>query len=123
MQVACPSCAATYQVPDAMIGEGRQIRCVRCGDSWFATASRPDAAPDVIETPTPLVPPRVETAAPLVEPDLPNPVRRPPGLLPLAWIGSLAVWAGGLYVLWVGRTILTDLWPPIARLYLLLGPA
>ena len=123
MQVACPSCAATYQVPDAMIGEGRQIRCVRCGDSWFATAPRPEAVPDVMEALPPVRPLRVETGAPAVEPDRPKPPRRPRRLLPLAWIGSLAVWAGGLYVLWVGRTILTDLWPPIARLYLLLGPA
>jgi predicted Zn finger-like uncharacterized protein len=35
MQIACPNCAATYQVSATVIGtEGRQVRCVRCRTVW-----------------------------------------------------------------------------------------
>lgn len=36
MHIACPNCAATYQVTASAIGEaGRNVRCVRCRSVWF----------------------------------------------------------------------------------------
>lgn len=41
MLLACPNCATTYEVNDAVIGEnGRSLRCARCQNVWFATRSQ-----------------------------------------------------------------------------------
>jgi predicted Zn finger-like uncharacterized protein len=41
MLLACPTCATTYAVEPAVIGEnGRSLRCVRCQNVWFATRSQ-----------------------------------------------------------------------------------
>ncbi len=41
MRIACPSCNAVYQVPDEQLGEGRVVRCVRCGTDWSPVVSVP----------------------------------------------------------------------------------
>lgn len=117
MQLACPACAATYQVPDALIGGGRQMQCVRCGEAWFATA------PSHAQTPAPLpVAPRI---APSAEPLPSEPAIAAPmsgsRRLALAWSASIIVWFVGLYALWHARLVLAEAWPPIARLYAALG--
>lgn len=44
MQLTCPNCGATYEVPENAIGaNGRKIRCRACETSWFEPAR--DAAP------------------------------------------------------------------------------
>jgi predicted Zn finger-like uncharacterized protein len=40
MQLVCPSCATTYEIPLASLGAGRQVRCSSCKNAWFATAER-----------------------------------------------------------------------------------
>lgn len=54
MQLSCPNCGTTYQVPDNAIGpNGRKIRCRACDTSWFEPgrtdppATLPDTAPAV----------------------------------------------------------------------------
>lgn len=55
-QIACPSCEATYRVPAESLGAGRNVRCQRCRQEWFATGSAIEAAepetqaPDLPET-------------------------------------------------------------------------
>jgi predicted Zn finger-like uncharacterized protein len=45
MKIVCPSCQTSYEVSAASLGaEGRQVRCVRCKEVWFATAAD-DPAP------------------------------------------------------------------------------
>jgi predicted Zn finger-like uncharacterized protein len=45
MKIDCPSCQTSYEVSAASLGaEGRQVRCVRCKEVWFATVSE-DPAP------------------------------------------------------------------------------
>jgi predicted Zn finger-like uncharacterized protein len=45
MKIVCPSCQTSYEVSAASLGaEGRQVRCVRCKEVWFATPAE-DAAP------------------------------------------------------------------------------
>jgi predicted Zn finger-like uncharacterized protein len=34
MRVACPSCAAAYEVPDVLLTADRIVRCARCGENW-----------------------------------------------------------------------------------------
>lgn len=122
MHLACPSCAASYQVPDALIGAGRQMRCVRCGEDWFAVPpgmareAMEAVAPPIIAAPPPPAP--AASAEPARPPIAARP--RPSLTLPLAWLASAAVWAGAGYALWAMRERLTALWPPIARLYALL---
>jgi predicted Zn finger-like uncharacterized protein len=38
MLIVCPNCETSYDVSAASLGaEGRQVRCVRCREVWFAT--------------------------------------------------------------------------------------
>jgi predicted Zn finger-like uncharacterized protein len=43
MRIACPSCAATYEVPDSRLRPGKLVRCAQCGSEWL-----PVRAPDEI---------------------------------------------------------------------------
>jgi len=48
MRVACPECTAEYDLPDALaarLGEGRTVRCARCGTTWAPAAQRPAEPP------------------------------------------------------------------------------
>ncbi len=47
MRLACPSCAAAYEIPDRMLTAGRPLRCARCGHQWAyqAPAGEPGLAP------------------------------------------------------------------------------
>ena len=52
MLIVCPTCATTYQIKLAALGEaGRTVRCASCKNTWFAT---PDSA--IMEAETALVP-------------------------------------------------------------------
>ena len=125
MQLVCPSCAATYSVPDAMIGAGRNMRCVRCQHDWFAAPPGPDAAPAPAAMPAQPLPmakkPLPLPAARQAAPPAPVAAAGTSALLALAWIGSLGLVAAGGWALWAYRAPLADLWPPLSRLYALLG--
>ncbi|MAJ63489.1 MAG: hypothetical protein CL558_09405 [Alphaproteobacteria bacterium] len=57
MIVACPACNTRYELPPSSIsGEGRQVRCARCGNQWFL--AKPEAA-----APTPKAPQEDVTGA------------------------------------------------------------
>ncbi len=40
MRIACPSCAAAYDVPEALLAGRKSVRCARCSNDW-----RPEALP------------------------------------------------------------------------------
>ena len=45
MKIVCPSCQTSYEVSAGSLGaEGRQVRCVRCKEVWFAIAAEGAAA-------------------------------------------------------------------------------
>ncbi|GGC36016.1 hypothetical protein GCM10011504_12950 [Siccirubricoccus deserti] len=134
MRIACPACSAAYEVPDALVGQGRRLRCTRCGHAWMATppangkallpAAPPPAAPAHFEPPPPVQMPR--RAPQLIDPPLPqlgdtaarqesNP------LLWAAWIGSALTVVAAVALLWAYRAEVVAVWPPAARLFLALG--
>jgi predicted Zn finger-like uncharacterized protein len=54
MQLSCPNCSATYEVPENAIGpNGRKIRCRACDTSWFEPP-RAESLGSLPETPPPI---------------------------------------------------------------------
>ncbi len=37
MLITCPSCGASYEVPDALVRDARNVRCARCQTQWSVT--------------------------------------------------------------------------------------
>jgi predicted Zn finger-like uncharacterized protein len=57
MQLTCPNCQASYDVPDGAIGaKGRKVRCRACDTSWFESGSAHAAIP---ASAAPLPPPPI----------------------------------------------------------------
>ncbi len=85
MILTCPSCAARFLVNSAAIGaEGREVRCGRCSNSWFAAPESEAEAATAAEAPLvapPLVaPPPIESPlieSPLIESGPSSPLDRP----------------------------------------------
>jgi predicted Zn finger-like uncharacterized protein len=108
MQLICPNCGATYDVPETAIGpNGRKIRCRACETSWFEPARAPAEAPEPDLPPAPPPPPvPVETAPVLADaavatsPDAPVAARRWPWLLLLLVVLVVALGAGVATIVW-----------------------
>jgi predicted Zn finger-like uncharacterized protein len=152
MRIACPNCAAEYEVPEAALAAGpRLLRCARCGHTFEAAAPPPpEPAPAPAPKPEPEAEPeappepprphgasalRPDRAPPPVPPAAPPPAESPPrerlvepppapprGPLMLAWALSLAVLAAIGWALWRYREAVIEAFPPAARLYALFGP-
>jgi predicted Zn finger-like uncharacterized protein len=144
MRIACPSCSAAYEVPDALLAAGpRLLRCARCGAQFTAEGSPPPPEPAPPEPPPPESPPEPpqETAPPAR--DRPAPTRGPtrhspidapptaepeetpsgasPGRLAAAWLGSFALLGALVFAALHWRAEIAAAWPPAARLYAALG--
>lgn len=81
MKLACPSCAAEYEVPDGALGaDGRKVRCRACGASWFQPPPAAAAAREAPPLPSPpRGPPAIAEAMPapsVAEPDVMPPAPR-----------------------------------------------
>lgn len=124
MRIACPSCAAEYEVPSSRLPPGRLVRCVRCGGEWIAVHEAEEAPPP--ETPEPLdAPAETEVqAAPQPAPaafqrlaaPLP-PVTKPVSVaLIVAWVVSFAVLAAAASATLAWKADIERAWPPSARL-------
>ncbi len=82
MDIACPTCATTYEIDDALIGEaGRKLRCAECGTLWRAWRDRPSkilSAPppkvQLLDEPPPLAPSEADIST---LPDLPVSLMEP----------------------------------------------
>lgn len=128
MRLTCPACAAAYNVPDAMIGTGRQMRCARCGHQWFATPAQGIIEPSepAIATP-PEEPPPAPVTPPAAIPIVPAPAPAPENpqkggaRLVLAWLASILAVAGSGAAAWMYRAEIEALWPPFGRLVAWLG--
>ena len=45
MRIDCPFCGAAYQVPDAVLGARRVVRCARCAKDWTPENLPPSLGP------------------------------------------------------------------------------
>ena len=129
MRILCPQCQAAYEVPERLIAGGRLLRCVKCRHEWAEEAPPPPvpaapapgpAAPGA--PPLPAAPPPIPAQHRLPQPIDP-PARRQGRALTAAWTASALVLIGLLAALLAYQAPITAAWPPMARLYLLLGRA
>ena len=71
MRIACPSCAAEYEVPDAALAGGpRRLRCARCGHLFLAELPAPPVEAPPPDRPAPAAgaePPDLGAAMPPAE--------------------------------------------------------
>jgi predicted Zn finger-like uncharacterized protein len=67
MIIVCPSCEASYDVPEKVVSSRRTVRCARCGNNW-SPGDHAAAAPAVQTTVLPEPPlARMPPAPPVVE--------------------------------------------------------
>jgi predicted Zn finger-like uncharacterized protein len=144
MRIVCPSCQATYEVPDAAFAGGpRAVRCARCNTEWVPEApavAAPTAPPtpepeadEALEADTESPPFRQEPRLtgyrqPILERDddeIPPPqdfetARSRRGAI-IGWVASLVLLAaiGWAAVSWRGQVMAA--WPPSERVYGALG--
>ena len=148
MRIDCPSCAASYDVPDAKLAGRKTVRCVRCGHQWVPgpvlapadpppaalphAAPWPDSEPSDSERPDPERPDperggrgRAQTAADASRSRLASPATPPTSRfgLRLAWAASGLMLAMALAVAFVWRAEVVRAWPPSLRVYAALGLA
>jgi predicted Zn finger-like uncharacterized protein len=66
MRIRCPSCSATYEVPDAMLDPPRTVRCAKCAHDWTAVAIvEPEMPEEVEDAAEPEVAEAAEVATPI----------------------------------------------------------
>lgn len=134
MRIACPSCAAAYDVADSLLPVGRTVQCARCSKAWVPVeAPRVDEPEQVPPEPAPKRKPEAERAA---ETDLDSPrltavdrfaQREPPPRLSggaarrVFWAMSIVVVLGLLWGAYTWRADVMAYWPESVRVYSLLG--
>lgn len=127
MRLACPACAAEYDVPEAVLAAAtRAMRCARCQQVWTPQATAPEPAGRPAAPPLPFhIEPAsraLVTAQPvpadtrLLAPDPPH--RRSLGA---AWVLTAAVLIAGLVGAVAQREAVMAAWPPAARAYAAVG--
>lgn len=79
MRIACPSCAAEYEVPEAALAGGpRLLRCARCGHGFEAALPAPPPPPPAPAPPPPEPDPPPEPEPPPDPSPEPAPEPAPP---------------------------------------------
>ncbi len=74
MKIVCPSCAATYEVPEAVVAAKRSVRCARCGNNWVpagdpvSAGPAPGVTPDAVAPASPAAPPAPTAVDPALLP-------------------------------------------------------
>jgi len=127
MQIACPSCAASYEVPSARLKPDRSVRCSRCGAEWKPVREAGPEAPPPPPEPSPAEPSPAEPPAEPAVPPTPflaamerlaaEPSRppRPPALL-AAWLLTFLLLGAGCVSAVVWRAEIMRVWPPSGRI-------
>ncbi|KAA5613263.1 hypothetical protein F1189_06120 [Rhodovastum atsumiense] len=136
MHLACPSCHATYDVPDTLLGTPpRPVRCARCATVFTPpepapppsspAAAPPAPPPSPVSRPEPRLTAKVRPVPLSVLPEeLEMPPAPPSAGAPLAaaaaaWVLSLALLGGAGYAAWHWREEIMAAWPPSQRAYAL----
>jgi len=65
MNIACPICDASYEVPESVLAAHRPLRCARCGHDWIPGEPAPEPEPVASE---PAVPRETVTEEQVLEP-------------------------------------------------------
>lgn len=146
MRIACPNCAAEYDVPDAALAAGpRLLKCARCGHHFHARSLLPEE-PEPTPPPAPDKPAERPGAGPgdraAPATDRPPPSRGPTRSMPIdpplprlgdapaspsdrfalaGWVVTVAVLIGGGLAAYAFRAEIVAAWPPAARLFAALG--
>ena len=126
MRIVCPSCAATYEVPDVRLVPGRAVRCSACAAGWtprpLQTGSRAVPADDL---PEPLPEPEPEVARSSIVPPVPAAV---PSASPwiarvvaAGWVATVLILGGAAWAGIARRDSVMQAWPPTERLYAAIG--
>jgi predicted Zn finger-like uncharacterized protein len=131
MRIACPSCAATYEVPASRLVPGKMVRCARCATDWLPplepeeatpppeSAKAPaDAAPP-IEAPVQGMTAQGMTAQGMTAMDrLAAAAAQPPARTGLigAWVLTLIVLTGAVAATVGWRSAIVRAWPPSGRI-------
>ena len=132
MRIVCPSCEATYDVPDVTLGAaGRQVRCARCSTVWQVD---PTPAEAIEDRPEADLPPPIAIPRGVSEPDfasqpmsathrLPTTEKSSGGIAALAtaWLASLAILGAASWAVVTWRAAIMQAWEPSKRLYQWLG--
>ena len=125
MRIDCPSCNATYDVPEAVVAARRTLRCSRCTTDFTARPADGVPAPE-----PPAVEPRVSqvetpagvpVAAPASEPSRLVLGMKPARLVLAAWALSFVVIAAAAWAAVAWRAPIMRAWPPSTRVYAALG--
>jgi predicted Zn finger-like uncharacterized protein len=122
MRIACPSCAAEYEVPASRLKPGKLVRCARCGGKWL-----PDPDPEPVASEGDLarqIPPDTELGAARSLPDVTAMDRlaasRAATLdrkrLIAAWALTFVVLAGAVAAVVGWRDDVVRTWPPSGRI-------
>lgn len=112
MRIACPSCAAEYEVPQSRLTRRKLVRCARCHAEWVPAHT----AADVVPPPEPA--PSDPQAAPwppmtAMERLAASPPRaQSPAILLGAWVLTFVLLTGTLAATVIWREAVMRAWPP-----------
>ncbi len=144
MRIVCPTCSAVYEVPDALLSDGKRTRCARCAREWvpqpaapMAAAPRPASPPPPSVFPAPVIPtpsppvapaaaPRAARPSPAPRAEQHHPVKAEPAhslAVSIALGASILLLAGLCAAAVIWRAVLIGIFPPAERLFLWLGLA
>ena len=137
MRIACPSCAAEYDVPESRVKPGKMVRCARCGGEWMAADEADEnvvgsvlTTPAVAAQPEPQREPQPEPQSePQRQPAASRPATTAPGRTPAsrssppsrvmlvgAWALTAFVLIGAVVAVVVWRDAVVRIWPPSGRI-------
>ncbi len=130
MRIVCPSCAATYDVPDERLVPGRAVRCAGCGAGWtprLLQAAMP--VPVLMPVPEEPEPAILTEAADESAPPDPHPVslpvspagRRLSRAVAAGWVATVLIVGGAAWAGVTRRDSVMQAWPPTERIYAALG--
>lgn len=131
MRIVCPSCEATYDVPDATLGAAsRQVRCAKCSTVWSVDPPHPviDEHDDAhLPPPVAIMP---DVTEPPDEPKAISATHRLPttrkasgsSIAPaIAWLMSLAILGTAVWAAIAWRASIMQFWDRSQWLYRWLG--
>lgn len=135
MRIACPSCAAEYEVPDRLLaGPARRLRCARCAAEFALPDTGAAPPPPPVQDPPPAPAPPEAAPSPAPPPADPPPTPRVPlatahdapeaggaTALRRAWAASVLLVLGATASLLLFRGTVMEAWPPATRLFATLG--